>query len=307
MIRISIKPIRKKLKTFFRKTTSRFKTHKLLIIVLTVLLIVGGGGIGVRNYFISKIKIAQQNNSNTSFSNYSPLPNSPEPSTSPSPSDTPAPPDNRYVLGASTYSAPSVPTPSPSSLPTPVYNPTPAPIYTPAPSSAPQVTAPAPAHSCASMGISPGVPTAWYSETSSPQTVTNTATINIQLLDCNNNTAPVSVSLTITQFSGPSTTVNGYSPPMAIETINGQASFTVKSQTSGTAVYVVRTPSFTVTDPNNHNPQVTFTITAPSPTPSPTSSPTPTSTPTSTPTPSASPTSSPSPSNTPTPTPTTNP
>lgn len=117
-----------RIKTIFGKVTSPLIAHKFLVIILIVFVIVGGAGIRVRSYFISKIKIAQNNSSNTSFSNYSPIPSSPVASDNSSLTDTSSPADNS-VLGTSADSTHnnsfggrdtlSAPTPLPSTLPTP--------------------------------------------------------------------------------------------------------------------------------------------------------------------------------------------
>lgn len=286
-----------RIKTIFGKAISLLINHKFLIIFLTSFLIVGGVVIWTRSYLISKIKIAQSDTSGTSLPSYSLVPDSPDiSSNNPSPTDTPSPADNG-VLGISADSL-STPTPFPDPTYTPIPKPSPTPIVVVTPSPTTSVTSLASSgspHSCANTGESPGIPTFWYSETSSLQTVSDTATININLYDCNNSITSVSDTLTITQSSGPGTTVNSSSLPITIKTTNGQASFTVSSQIAGTAVYIVTdtTRSFAVTDPNNNPPRVTFTISAPTSTPTPT--PTSTLTPTPTPSPSDTPTPSPSP------------
>jgi hypothetical protein len=81
-------------------------------------------------------------------------------------------------------------------------------------------------------------------------------------MDCNNNYAPVSDSLTITLSSGDaSTKINGSSSPVTIQTQNGKATFSVNSQNATTATFIITdtTRSFPVTMPGYHNPSVTFT------------------------------------------------
>lgn len=320
-----------KIKFAVFKITSLLLTHKILIMVLIFLSLVAGALIGIRNHFISQINIAQLNNSSPPPLNYSPEPEiTEEASDSGSVSD-----DDSSVLGTSTRVETYIPIYYPSLTPDPTYTPTPQPTPTPAPTSTPtsipvsinststpsistSTSSSSSAKNCSNLGTSPGVATAWYSQASTPQEVNDTTTINIELRDCNNNIAPVVDTLTISQSSGPASTVNGNSPPISIETRNGKASFTVKSQTSGTAVYIVRntTKSFNVTDPNNKHPKVTFNIstpvpsatpapsTAPSPSPSPIASTLSTS-PTSSqsPVPTSSPVSSPSQTSSATPTP----
>lgn len=136
--------------------------------------------------------------------------------------------------------------------------PYPLPTYTPAPTTAPVYVASSPP-SCA------GTPTAYNSEAviSSSSTMVNTAaTITIELLDCNNNYATVNDNLTILLSNNDSTAkINDSSSPVTIQAQNGKATFTVNSQNTGTDTFVITdtSRSFTVTDPHNHNPSVTFT------------------------------------------------
>lgn len=296
----------RKVKSIASKVIALLLAHKILILILILLSLVVAVLIQLRNNYISQLKIDQVESSQSPVLSFSPVPENIEiASDSASSRDT-------SVLGItteekSTYKPIYYPRPSP--VPTPTYTPIPQPTNTPTPvslssntSSTSSSSSNSSAKTCASLGTSPGIPTAWYSQASTQQTVGSTATINIELRDCNNNIAPVSDTLTITQSSGPGTTVNGNSPPISIEARNGQVSFTVKSLTSGTAVYIVRdtTKSFNVTDPNNKHPQVTFTISTPSPTPTSTPSPSPSPSSSSTPIPTVTPT----PSSTPSPSPT---
>ena len=85
--------------------------------------------------------------------------------------------------------------------------------------------------------------------------------MTVTIRDCNSNTAPVNDSLSISLSSGDSNTqINGNNLPYSVTTQNGQASFTVTSQVSGTVVLVVQdtTSNFTVTNINNSNPSITF-------------------------------------------------
>lgn len=306
-----------KVKPIAFKSASTILAHKILILFLIALSLAAGVLFQLRANFIAETKIDKDSNSSLSVLIPTPAPESQaasESATEPEPS----------VLGIST----EVPTFKPVYFPPlPTFSPIPVPTSyavsltaTPTPvvvSSSPTTVSTSSSssssgHTCSSMGVSPGVPTEWYSQASKPQTVSSTATINIELKDCNNRTALVVETLTISQSSGPATTVNGSSPPISIVTSNGRASFTVKAQTSGTAVYIVRTSkSFDVTDIDEDNPQVTFTISAPTPSPasnaaSPTPSPSPSPSPSASSSPASStaaPTPSPTASATPTPSP----
>ena len=110
-----------------------------------------------------------------------------------------------------------------------------------------------------------GTPTAYNSEanvSTSSTLVGNSASITIQLLDCNNSTAPVSDSLTISLTSGgdASTRINGSAAPITIQTQNGTATFSVSAQNPTVDTFVVTdtTRSFAITDPKNNNPTITF-------------------------------------------------
>lgn len=109
-----------------------------------------------------------------------------------------------------------------------------------------------------------GVPNSWYSDVyPNPPITTNTGSVKlfVNIRDCNKNDAPVSDKLTITLVSGdPNTQINGNNPPYIITTQNGEASFEVSSQNSGTVTLVIQdiTSSFSITDINNHNPSINF-------------------------------------------------
>lgn len=150
-----------------------------------------------------------------------------------------------------------------------------------------------------------GIPNAWYSNIyPNPPLSTNTGSIQMQVVirDCDKNTLS-SDSIKISVNSGDTNTkINGGASPYTFTVQNGQGNFTLSSQITGTVVLLVQdvTNSFTVTDPNNHNPSITFTAStttpAPTATPTPTSGPTPT-TATDLPTPTTTPTISPTPTN----------
>lgn len=311
-----IKLFQAKLKAFFEMYKLRshqyvlfLNRYKIQVAIFLFISIVGSSLISSRNNFISQVKRPSALDVSSQILSPSPIPEATQLL-----SDRPYGPD-LDVLGIATeketqYIPPPIYIPKP--LPTPIYTPVPLPTRTPTPvvitypSTNTSSSSSSGGKNCSNLGTSPGVATAWYSQASTPQTVEHTATITLELRDCNNNFAPVSDTLTISQSSGPSTTVNGSKPPISIEASNGRASFTVKSQTSGTAVYMVRntTKSFYVTDPNNKHPQVTFNIAA-TPTAAPTASPSPSPAATSSPLPSETPatTSSPTPVSSSTPTP----
>ncbi len=151
------------------------------------------------------------------------------------------------------------PTPFPPLPPVPTYAPAPtaAPVYTSTTTSTTTST-----YSCI------GDPTAFNSEaivSSTTSQVGSSVTITIELFDCNNNFAPVNDSLTITlSNTDGSARINGSPAPITIQAQNGKATFTVLSSNAGTDTFVVTDTSrpFTVTDPHNKNPAVTFTNTS---------------------------------------------
>lgn len=135
-----------------------------------------------------------------------------------------------------------------------------------------------------------GVPNSWYSDVYPASPISSNTgsavTFTIAIRDCFKNNISSNDSLSITLSSGDSgTQVNGNNLPYTLTTQNGQGSFNVVSQNSGTVALVVQdtTSSFTVTDTNNNNPSVIFSSSS-SPTPTPT---TPTTAPTQTPVPAA--------------------
>ena len=145
------------------------------------------------------------------------------------------------------------------------------------------------------------LPNSWYSDLYpiSPVSTSNgSATLTVNIRDCTINNVSSSSTVKISLSSGDSNTqVNGQNLPVSITTQNGQASFTVSSQITGTVDLTIQdtTDSFTVTDTNNNNPSVVFNGSSI------------TSTPTETPTPNSTQSISPSPTVLPTATPTPNP
>jgi len=131
-----------------------------------------------------------------------------------------------------------------------------------------------------------GVPNSWYSDVypASPLSAAtgSTVTFTVDIRDCSQ-TNVSSDNLTLSQTSNDSSlTVNGSAPPVSVQAQNGQATFTVSSQNTGTDTFTMQdtTSSFTITDTNNQNPSVVFsgsstaTVT-PTPTPAPSNTPTP--------------------------------
>lgn len=139
---------------------------------------------------------------------------------------------------------------------------------------------------------SAGAPNSWYSDVyPNPPITTTTGSVALQVVirDCFKNTTSVSDNLTISLSSGdPGTKINGNSLPYSVSAQNGVANFTLTSQVNGTVTLVVTntTSGFVITDPNNHNPSITFSgSTTSSPTNTPTPTPATTATPTPVPTP----------------------
>lgn len=148
----------------------------------------------------------------------------------------------------------------PTSAPIPIITYPSFPTNAPLPTLVPYIPPPSPT----SVPDCSGIPTAYNSEaivSSSNSQVNNPVTIEIQLLDCHNNFAPVSDNLTVALVNSDGTArINGLTPPVYIQAQNGKATFTVNSQINITDTFVITdtTRSFTVTDPHNHNPSITF-------------------------------------------------
>jgi hypothetical protein len=135
----------------------------------------------------------------------------------------------------------------------------PLPTYPPVPTFVPYITTvPTSAPDCS------GTPTAYNSQAivaSSNSQVNNPVTIEIQLLDCHNNLAPVSDNLTVALVNSDGTArINGTTSPLYIQAQNGKVTFTVNSQINITDAFTITdtTRQFNVTDPHNRNPMVTF-------------------------------------------------
>ena len=235
-----------------RKTVSLFNSHKILVVasmVLTIIFVLFGSWvIRVKNDFLHSLASASKDHSNE-------IRIAP-PTSSPS-ADT-------GILGASddSTSADIEETPLPKFTPFPTFPPIPslAPIPTPTPtpitypSSAPTTCAGKPIEDNSQVYVSP-----------STTAVGNSATISVELRDCNNNFAPVNDTLTVTLSSGDSEMkINGASSPVTVQAQNGKATFTITSQNATTGTFVIfnSTRPFTVTTPGYHNPAVTFTSSA---------------------------------------------
>lgn len=217
------------------------------------------------------------------------------PSTNPSPSET-------TVLGTSDASS-SDDTDYSNSTISPSVELSPIPTDAPEPTNTPDDTSSSDSSSSSNSNCttSSGVPNSWYSDfyPTSPITASNgSATLTVNIRDCNISDVSSSSTLKISLSSGDSSTeINGQTLPVTISTQNGQASFTVTSQVSGTVGLTIQdtTDSFGITDTNNNNPSIVFngSTTTPTPTstptqgisPTPGSSPAPTSVLTSTPNP----------------------
>ena len=235
---------------------SFLNAHKILIIIGIVLVGFVVAALQFRGYSLSKLKTAQTNGFGLSDFFQASAPNTdPLDSSSsalPSPSDT-------SVLGVSNDSSGSQ---DGSGYTAPVEVPATAPSDTPSPT--PVETTVTTDNSSSSSSSCDGTPTAYNSEavvSASTTQVNSAVTINIDLLDCNNNTPSVNDNLTVTLTSGDSaTTINGSASPVNIQAQNGKASFSVNSPNPTTATFTVydNNHSFAVTDPHNKNPSVTF-------------------------------------------------
>ena len=236
--------------------TSFIVSHIILVLASIVISIsvmsFGVWAIKVRSNFIASMKSAQKDSSNKVY--YSATPNLSNLNL-----DNLSSSDSS-VLGISDQTSfPNVKNNSTFSIPTPYPIITQAPLPTIIPESTTNTYSYSSTPSCA------GTPTAYNSEaivSSSSTLVNNAITITVELLDCNNNYAPVNDSLTISlSNSDSSARINGSSSPVTIQAQNGKATFSVNSQNATTDTFVISdtSKSFTITDPHNHNPSVTFT------------------------------------------------
>lgn len=271
----------------------------LLIVFMAVSIYRGYFMISTNNTANAVLGTSTNSKMNKAFAKSSPKPTS----INPSPTDILSPSEST-VLGTydtSTYVPPTV-------VPPTAVPPTPFPTFTPEPTSVP-VTVPATTTSSNSSGNSScttgsGVPNSWYSDVypNPPITTSNgNITLIVDIRDCSiHNVSSVSKLKVLLSSGDPNTQVNGQSLPVTVSTQNGQASFSVSSQIAGTVVLTVQdtTDSFTVTNIDNNNPSIVFSIAPATSTPiptttgsvSPTSNPTPTIIPASTSTPTVIPT-----------------
>jgi hypothetical protein len=235
-----------------KKFGSYLVGHKILITVIFFLIAVIATAVWLRGYLAAKIKPPSENSDNDIF--YASSSANPEPTINiPSPQeDTPDTSGNSGL--DNTEENYVMPTPFPTFAPLPTLAPIPTITATTA-----QANSGNP--NCATGG---GVPNSWYSDVypNPPMSTGNgLITLVVTIRDCNENTAPVSDALNISLSSGDSNTqVNGHTLPYVVTTQNGQASFIVTSQVTGTVVLTVRdtTGSFNVTDINNNNPRIAF-------------------------------------------------
>lgn len=311
-------------KNSFRHPFSFFPRHKFFITTSVASFVIGVIVInGIYIAYFEFPKQAKQQETHTSLASILPT-DTPTPTVFP-PSDTPVMSDSA-VLGTSDYSpgntsvdtqqtiAPATTTTEPTidcigpdgkhlhttreacdSFNAAWATPTPTIVF-----SLPSSTGNSPANANCTSGD--GVPNAWYSDVypNPPVTTSNgLMQLIVDIRDCKINLAPVSDKIKITLSSGdPNTRIDGNTLPYTATAKNGEAKFSVSSQNAGTVTLVVQdtTSSFTITNVNNQNPSITFSI------PSATSAPTPTNAPTSSPVSSLTPTSILTPTQTPTPT-----
>jgi len=238
-----------------RKVLSFLAKYKILILILIFLLALIAGAIWLRGYLATEVKSASSNSGDDTYysnpsDNSSPLPAIPSPSDDSNSSNS----DNSNLNNI------------PDNETIPML--TPFPTFAPLPTAVPQSTVTTTTTQTNSgnpnCNTGSGVANSWYSDVyPNPQISTNTGSVAliVTLRDCNENTAPASDTLSISVSSGDSNTqVNGHSLPYSVTAQNGQANFTVTSQINGTVTLIVQdtTSSFTVTDINNHNPNIVF-------------------------------------------------
>lgn len=231
---------------------------------------------GVRNHVFLKSTTAQQ----VALTEHTATP------TPPSPTIENPTPTIYDVLGAASDTGSSdisyndvwtMPTPFPTFPPIPIPT-----YFLDSPSTTTSTPSPSNSTGNPNCTTAAGVPNSWYSDVypNPPvSTTTGSVTLIVDIRDCNKNKVS-SDSLTISVSSGDSgTQVNGNNLPYTLAVQNGEISFSVMSQTTGTVTLIVQdtTSGFTVTNINNHNPSISFSASA---TPTPTSSATPAPTPT---------------------------
>lgn len=289
------------------KSFTYLKDHKFFIggSIISIAFMLFIGGAIYEGYFQNTSSSTQSSNQANQVSTKSKVTvamKTPKPSSiSPSPSVSPSP-STSSVLGTSDNSGdntePDVVTNNEVSV-SPVESPIP--TLVPVPTNAPSSSSTTSNSSNSNCTTASGVPNSWYSDLYPVSPITasgGSATLTVTIRDCSINPVSKSSTLKISLTSGDSNAlVNGQNLPVTITTQNGQASFTVTSQVSGTVGLSIQdtSDSFSVTDTNNNNPSIVFNGQG-GPTPVPTDGPT---TP---PSPSAAPTISPT-TSTATPTP----
>ncbi|MCL5797726.1 MAG: hypothetical protein M1366_02910 [Patescibacteria group bacterium] len=247
--KIKIKPVRKSLIFLFR--------HKAAVVISVIIVSFVSLAMWYRGYLLSKMDTSEKRTNSDIFyyhAQNNPLPTLALPTT---------PEVNLHVLGSADYSAPVYKSPIIHTSPYPTLPPLPTLVPVPTSSS----------NSSSNNGTNTGNPNcstgtgeanSWYSDVY-PNPPINTTTGSVEMVvvlrDCNKQTVQVDDTLKISLSSGDQNTkINGNSLPYTLTAQNGQASFYVSSQTSGTVTLVVQdtTKSFTITDINNHNPSITF-------------------------------------------------
>ncbi|MCL4339140.1 hypothetical protein M1271_05615 [Patescibacteria group bacterium] len=247
--KIKIKPVRKSLIFLFR--------HKAAVVISVIIVSFVSLAMWYRGYLLSKMDTSEKRTNSDIFyyhAQNNPLPTLALPTT---------PEVNLHVLGSADYSAPVYKSPIIHTSPYPTLPPLPTLVPVPTSSS----------NSSSNNGTNTGNPNcstgtgeanSWYSDVY-PNPPINTTTGSVEMVvvlrDCNKQTAQVDDTLKISLSSGDQNTkINGNSLPYTLTAQNGQASFYISSQTSGTVTLMVQdtTKSFTITDINNHNPSITF-------------------------------------------------
>jgi hypothetical protein len=243
--RLNIEPL--------KKIGSYLIKYKILITVFIFLIALVATSVWLRGYLAAKIKPPSENSGNDIF--YASSSANPKPTLNiPSPPEDNAPDTSGNSDLNDTEENYVMLTPFPTFAPLPTLPPVPTITATTTQTSSGN-------SNCTTGG---GVPNSWYSDVypNPPMSTGNgSITLVVTIRDCNENTAPVSDALNISLSSGDSNTqVNGHTLPYVVTAQNGQASFIVTSQVTGTVVLTVRdtTGSFNVTDINNNNPRIAF-------------------------------------------------
>jgi hypothetical protein len=235
----------------FKKLFGFLKQHKVSIIVIISIIAFVWGSFIFRDYLLSKMNLNSQNQNNDngfySSSNKNPIPtiDIPTPTTS-----------QKSNININEYKSVNTPTPFPTFTPLPTL----APIPTMAP-----VTTSSSSNSTGNSHCTTGsgTPNTWYSDVypNPPINVGSSITMQVVIRDCNQNAVQANDKITITLVSGDQNSqINGNNFPYQITTQNGQASFTVSSQASGSVTIKVHDDSsgFDVTNVNNQNPTINF-------------------------------------------------